>query len=181
MFKRKGRIVGHSIKIEFKEGAKITQQKGRLDPLQLQKAVDAEIRNLLQEDHIRKIDKITDEMFIQPVVFIVKKDRSFKFALDARSLNNAILKNKYQMPFFENLMDKIAEIINGKEEGGSFSLHWMCFIHMVKQYSTRTQQNIAISKLSGVCFQHRILWPDNHAPRISWTSFYIKQETLSHL
>ena len=120
VFKRKGRIVGHSIEIEFKEVAKITQQKGRRVPLQLQNPVGAEIRNLLQKDHIRKSDEITDEMFIQPVVFTVKKERSVKIALDARSLNNAILKNKYQMPDLENLMDKIAEIINGKEEGEVF-------------------------------------------------------------
>ena len=64
--------------------------------------------------------KITDEMFIQLVVITVKKDRSVKIALAARSVNNAISKNKYQMPDLENLMDKIAEIKNGKEEGEVF-------------------------------------------------------------
>ena len=43
LFERQGKISGHNIKIEFKEGAKITQQKGRRVLLQLQKAVDAEI------------------------------------------------------------------------------------------------------------------------------------------
>ena len=120
VFKRTGKIIGHTIKIEFKEGAKITQQKGRRVPLQLQQAVDKEIKNLLEAGHIRKIDKVTDEMFIQPVVITVKKDRSVKIALDARSLNNAILKNKYQMPDLESLMDKIAEVINSKQEGEVF-------------------------------------------------------------
>ena len=63
-------------------------------PLQLQKAVDEEIKNLLAAGHIERIVKMTDEMFIQPVVITVKKDRIVKIALDARSLNNVILKDK---------------------------------------------------------------------------------------
>ena len=55
-------------------------------------------------------------MIIQLVVITVKKDRSVKIALDARSLNNAILKDKYQMPNLENLMKKVAEFINGKQK-----------------------------------------------------------------
>ena len=75
------------------------------------------MKNLLDAGHISKIDKITDEMFIQPVVITVKKYRSAKIALNARSLNNANLKNKYQMPDLESLMDKISEIIKSKKEG----------------------------------------------------------------
>ena len=92
---RQGRIVYHTIKIEFKEGAKVTQQKGRRVPLQLREAVDAELKNLLKAGHSEKIDKVTNEIFIQPVVITIKKDRSVKIALNARSLNNAILKDKY--------------------------------------------------------------------------------------
>ena len=66
--------------------------------------------------HIKRVDKITDEMFIQPVVITVKKDRSVKIAPDARSLNNANLKNKYQMPNLESLMEKVAEIVNNNNE-----------------------------------------------------------------
>ena len=59
-------------------------------------------------------------MFIQPVVITVKKDRSVKIALDARSLNNAILKNKYRMPNLESLMEKVAEIVNDNNDGEVF-------------------------------------------------------------
>ena len=40
IFKRHGIIVGHTNKIEFKEVAKVRQQKGRRVPLQLRKAMD---------------------------------------------------------------------------------------------------------------------------------------------
>ena len=80
IFKRKVCIVGHNIQFEFNEDAKITQQEGRRVPLQLQQAVDSEVKILLDAGHIRKIDKLTDKMFIQPVVITVKKDRSVKIA-----------------------------------------------------------------------------------------------------
>ena len=87
--------MGHTIKIDFKYYSKITQLKGRRVPLQLQQAVDQEIKNFLKAGHIGKVDEIKDDMFTQPVVITVKKDRSVKIALDARSLNDAIRKNKW--------------------------------------------------------------------------------------
>ena len=42
IFTRQGRIVGHTIKKEYKERAKFSQQKGAQSPIQLQEAVHAE-------------------------------------------------------------------------------------------------------------------------------------------
>ena len=56
-------------------------------------------------------------MFIQPIVITVKRDKTVKIALDARQLNNAIQKDKYQMPNLDNLMEQVAEIINSTNEG----------------------------------------------------------------
>ena len=91
----------NSIKIELKEDAKISQQKGRRVPIQLQAQVDKEIKRLLEQRHFEKVDVIKDNVFIQPTVSTVKKDKSVKVALDARALNNAIIKDKYQMPNLE--------------------------------------------------------------------------------
>ena len=84
VFSRKGRVKDYNIKIEFLPGAKITQQKGRRIPLQLQSAVDCEIKRLLKDGHIAEVKQIKDDVFIQPTVITVKKDRSVKIALDAR-------------------------------------------------------------------------------------------------
>ena len=54
--------MGHTVKIEFKEGAKVTKRKARRVPLQLQKAVDEELKNLLAAGHIERINEIIDEM-----------------------------------------------------------------------------------------------------------------------
>ena len=61
------------------------------------------------------MNTIKDDVFIQPVVITVKKERSVKITLDARALNNSIAKDKYQMLNLENLMDMIAEKIDGNE------------------------------------------------------------------
>ena len=60
-------------------------------------------------DTMKKAKEIKDDPFIQPTVITVKKDRSVKIALDARALNQAIYKDKYQMPKLENLLDMVAE------------------------------------------------------------------------
>ena len=120
VFKRQETILGHTIKVEFKVGAKITQQKGRRVPIHLQKAVDVEIKSLLEAGHIKKIDQISDSMFIEPILITVKKDRSVGIALEAMSLNSATSKHKYQMSNQERLMDNVAENVSAKEEGKVF-------------------------------------------------------------
>ena len=57
----------------MKEKAKISQQKGRRVPIQLQKQLDKEIEKLLTEGHIERVEKIQDDVFIQPTVIISKK------------------------------------------------------------------------------------------------------------
>ena len=107
-----GKVKEHQIQIEFLSDTTTSQQKGRRIPLQLQTAVDAELRRLLEAGHIKRVDSIRDDVFIQPTVITVKKDRSVKIALDARALNAAIRKDKYPMPNLDHLIDQIAEILH---------------------------------------------------------------------
>ena len=72
----------------MKDDAKITQQKGCRNPINLQNQVDNEIENFFKEDACRGVDKIQD-VFIQPAVNTVKKDKSAKIALDAKALNHS--------------------------------------------------------------------------------------------
>ena len=86
------------MRIQLNENPKISQQKGRRIPIQLQEAVSREIKTLLAEGHIERIQEIRDDVFIQPTVITVKKDRSVKIAVDARELNDNIKKDKYMIP-----------------------------------------------------------------------------------
>ena len=92
----------------MKEDVAVSQQKGRI-LIQMQKAADAEVKRLLKDGHIEKVDEIKVDVFIQSTVITVKKDRSVKIALDARALKTANDKDKHQVPNLENLMDMIAE------------------------------------------------------------------------
>ena len=117
--------------------------KWRRLPLQLQEAVDQEIDKLLADGHMQRVERIKDEVFIQPVVITVTRDKSLKIALDAKSLNNAIQKAKYQMPNLENLTEQVAEIINSKGEGT------VKFTSLDKLYAygqTRKQPDIVTSE-----------------------------------
>ena len=129
----------------MKNDAKITQQKGRRVPLQLQNQVDNEIEKLLKEGHIEKVDKIQDDGFIKPTLISVKKDKSVKIALDARAVNSSIAKDIYQMPNLDNLIDMIAEKLD-KKEGEA----WYSSIDMTYAYGQiplhELTKNTAISK-----------------------------------
>ena len=88
----------YEIETDIKNDMKVTQQKGRRVPIQLQEQVNKESEKLLKEGHIEKVDKIQDNVYFQPTVITVRKDKSVKIALDARALNQSIAKDKYQMP-----------------------------------------------------------------------------------
>ena len=47
----------------MKDDAKVTKQKGRRVPTQLQNQVDKEIEKFLNEGHNEKVDKIQDDVF----------------------------------------------------------------------------------------------------------------------
>ena len=85
------------MRINFKIDAKITQQKGRRITIQFRKAVNEEISRVLKEGHNEKINEMKDDVFIRPTEITVKKDRPVKIALDARTLNQPIEKDKVQL------------------------------------------------------------------------------------
>ena len=68
-----------------------------------------------------KNTEIKEDVFIQPTVITVKKDRSLKIALDARALNQAIEKDKYQMPNLKNSLDMVADKLDVEKGEAWFS------------------------------------------------------------
>ena len=57
LFKQKGRVKDYELKIDMKENAKITQQKDRRIPIQLQEQVDKEIEKLLKDGQLKELKK----------------------------------------------------------------------------------------------------------------------------
>ena len=127
----------------MKEDSSISQQMGRKIPIRMQKTVDSEIKRLLKEGHIERVDEIKDHVFSQPTVITVKKDRSVKIALDTRALNKAIVNDKYQMPNSENLMEIIAERLDNSNGEA-----WYSSVDLtVKSRYMQKRQNIVLFNL----------------------------------
>ena len=89
-----------------------THQKSRRDPINLQPLVNDELKKLLAEKHITKLNSCSDKNFITPIVITVKRDKTVKLALDSEILNKSIHKNEYQMSNIEKLIDTIQQNLN---------------------------------------------------------------------
>ena len=108
---------GALIFTNFKNPLIPRQIKGRKVPIHLQNWVTAEIKNLIKEKHIEKLEKCTTDHFIAPIVLIAKKDGSIKLAPNAKPMNAQIWQNKYQMPNMHELIDSAAQIITRDTPG----------------------------------------------------------------
>ena len=85
--------------------------------MHIQDKVGVEIRKLIQEGHIVKLNKCTKEHFIYPIVITAKKDSSVKLAMDAKPMKDQIHKNQNQMPNLLELLDSAAQIITSEKVG----------------------------------------------------------------
>ena len=106
---RIGRSRNHMVHTTFLKEFKALQQKGRRIPIHIQEKVEQEIRSLIDQGHIVKLEKCSDQQFISPVVITVKKDQSIKLAMDSKQINKMIHKIKYQMPNIDILLDNVAQ------------------------------------------------------------------------
>ena len=115
---RIGRSIHRKVKSQFKSNYTPVHQKGRRVPLHVEKQVEEEFKNLQNSGHKNRLEKCSDEFFISTTVITVKKDKSIKIAMDSKTINKAIHKNKYQMHNIDCLMDKIAKTITQSSDEG---------------------------------------------------------------
>ena len=112
IFTRLGRSKSHRVHTVFKQPLTPIQEKDRRVPIQIQEKVGEEIKRLIKEGYIVKLNKCTSKFFVAPVVITAKKDGSVKIAMDARLMNAQIFKNQYQMPNLLEQLDVAAQTIN---------------------------------------------------------------------
>ena len=70
------------------------------------------LKKLLDEKHIIKLNSFSDKKFISPIVITVKREKTVNLALDSKILNRSINKNKYQTLNIDNLFDTIQQNLN---------------------------------------------------------------------
>ena len=117
MFSRLGRSKNYKVFTNFKDPLVPRQVKGRKVPIHLQDRVTAEIKKLIKDKQIEKLEKCTTDHFIAPIVLTAKKDGSIKLALNAKPMNAQIWQNKYQMSNMHELIDSAAQIITRDTPG----------------------------------------------------------------
>ena len=79
----------------------------------------------------------------------MKIDRSVKIALDARTLNQVIEKDKYQMPNLENLLDTVAEKLDSKKGEAWFSSLEMTYAYIQVPLHLLTAKHCNFQKFGG--------------------------------
>ena len=113
LFSRVGKSKYHTVNSRFhNRNYRVSQQKGRKLPIHLQPKLKIELKKLLNEGNIEKLTNCSAQFFISPIVITVKNDQSIKIALDSKSLNKAIHKNKYQMPNINSLIQTILQTLS---------------------------------------------------------------------
>ena len=116
-FSRLGRSKHHKVYSNFKFPLVPRQFKGRKVPIHIQDRVANEIKLLMEQGHIERLDKCTTDFFIAPIVLTAKKDSSIKLALNSKQINAQIWTTKYQMPNIHELIDSAAHIITRNVPG----------------------------------------------------------------
>ena len=92
LFSRHGRVDRREINGQFKGNCVPKQQKGRRILLQLQTSVEKQLQQVIENRYFEKINKVKNDVFIQPTVITVKRDKPIKLALDSRAMNENIKK-----------------------------------------------------------------------------------------
>ena len=140
-----GKSLKHSVKSKFHKHFTPTHQKGRRVPINLQPLVNDEIKKLLAEKHIIKLNSCSDKNFISPIVITVK------LALDSKILNKYIHKNKYQMPNIDNLIDTIRQNLNtnASQETAYFSTLDLKYSYSQPNLDPETARHCIFNIVSG--------------------------------
>ena len=82
--------------------APISQPLYRMTPAEL-----AELKRQLQELLEKKFIRVSTSPWGAPILFVKKKDGSFRMCIDYRKLNQVTIKNKYPLPRIDDLLDQL--------------------------------------------------------------------------
>ncbi len=103
LFKGIGKLKDIQVKIHIDESVQPVAQKPRRVPFHLRDKVEQEIERLLDEDIIEKVHG-DPTPWVSPIVVAPKKDsESVRVCVDMRKANQAIIRERHQMPTVEEL------------------------------------------------------------------------------
>ena len=89
--------------MEIKTTADPIHQRPYRSPLAKREAIDSEIDKLLQMGIIRE----SSSPWASPVLLVPKKDGELRFCIDYRRVNDVTIKNRYPLPFVQDIFDQL--------------------------------------------------------------------------
>ena len=88
----------HVVDTEIMENFKSVLRYGRSVPIHLQEREKQEIRKLIRQDHVKKLEKCSDKQVISPKITTVKNVHPIKLALNSKQINKYIHKISINCP-----------------------------------------------------------------------------------
>ena len=76
-------------------------------PFKMMQPLRLEVERLEKLKIIEKIDRPTE--FVNPIVIVLKPDQTIRLCLDPKSLNKALVRERYELPTFEELTYKLKD------------------------------------------------------------------------
>ncbi|GJU83816.1 retrotransposon protein, putative, ty3-gypsy subclass [Tanacetum coccineum] len=87
----------------------------RIEPYRLAPSEMQELSNQLQELMDKVFIRLSSSPWGAPVLFVKKKDRSFRMCIDYKELNKLTVKNRYSLPRIDDLFDQLQVKKNTKK------------------------------------------------------------------
>lgn len=106
LFKGIGQIKGVCYDFKLKENYTPVVIPCRKIPFGQMKKVEEELKRMMDCDVITPIDEATE--FVSPVVVVRKPNGQIRICLDPQNLNQALMREHYKIPTFEELSSEIA-------------------------------------------------------------------------
>ena len=140
-----GKSLKQTVNSTFHKYFTPTHQKGRRVPINLQPLVSTELKKLLGEEHIIKLNSCFDKSFISPIVITVKRD------LDSKILNKSMHKNKYQMPNIDHLIATTQHNLNtnASHEAAYFSMLYLKYANSQLKLNPETSRHCNFKIFNG--------------------------------
>ncbi|GJX98999.1 reverse transcriptase domain-containing protein [Tanacetum coccineum] len=114
--------------------------------------VRQELSNQLQELSDRGFIQLSTSPWGAPVLFVKKKDGSFRMCIDYRELNKLTVKNRYPLPRIDDLFDQLQEIHQFLGLSGYYRRFVKDFSKIAKYLTELTQKN------------KKYIWGENQEP-----------------
>ncbi|KAG5873021.1 hypothetical protein JTB14_037635 [Gonioctena quinquepunctata] len=100
-----GKIVSEPINLKLKSNYETSVVPCRKVPFQLMGKLKDELKKMCKDEIIVKVTEPTE--FVNPITIVKKVNNQIRICLDPQKLNQAILREHYELPIFDELVHEM--------------------------------------------------------------------------